>query len=97
MSGVRPDPGDAAWTALASASWRRVRWRQGLGPAGAVCAAYGLPLHRAGTYYRRPVYTDGTRWLSQQAYDEMMRRTAGRRAPRQSGGRPPAPPHTPDG
>lgn len=87
MSGIRPDPGDAVWRDLAQARWRRVRWRRGIGPDDAVCAAFGTPLHRAGTYYRRPVYTDGARWLSQQAYDEMVRRS-GARASRQSGARP---------
>ena len=83
MSAPRPQPDDAFWASLAESVWRRVRWRRGLGPPGeARCAAFGLPLHRAGTYYRRPAYTDGTRWLSQQGYDEMIRRTAGRRASR---------------
>ena len=84
MSTVRPIHDDAFWTALADARWRRVRWRAGgAGPPGdARCAAFDLPLHRAGTYYRRPAYTDGQRWLSQQAYDEMVRRTARRRASR---------------
>jgi len=52
-----------------------------------VCVAYGTPIHRAGTYYVRPAYTDGSDWLCQQAYDEMIRRTAGRRASRRSGSR----------
>ena len=84
MSPLRPGHDDAFWAALAEARWRRVRWRKGgAGPPGdARCAAFDLPLHRAGTYYRRPAYTDGQRWLSQQAYDEMIRRTAGRRASR---------------
>ena len=92
----RPDPGDAVWDALSESRWRRVRWRKGLGPPDAVCAAFGTPLHRDGTYYRRPVYTDGSRWLSQQAYDEMRRRTAGERASRRSGERAQEPPHSPD-
>ena len=87
--GARPDPGDAAWADLGARAWRRVRWRAGLPgapvgaeapeapPAEARCAAFGTPLHRAGTYYRRPVYTDGAVWLSQPAFDEMQRR-AGR-------------------
>jgi hypothetical protein len=88
MSASRPQPDAAFWADLARSRWRRVRWRKGLGPPGdARCAAFDLPLHRAGTYYRRPVYTDGTRWLSQQAYDEMVRRTAGHRASRTA--RPP--------
>lgn len=57
-------------------------------PADACCVAYGLPIHRAGTYYVRPAYTDGQSWLSQQGYDEMVRRTAGRRATRRTGRRP---------
>ena len=95
MAGVRPDHDDAFWAELASRPWHRVRWRLGAAgtaaeappsealPSEGRCAAFGTPLHRAGTYYRRPVYTDGTRWLSQQGFDEMRRRT-GRRASRQS-------------
>ena len=93
----RPDPGDAVWDALSESRWRRVRWRQGLGPPDAVCAAFGTPLHRDGTYYRRPVYTDGARWLSQQAYDALVRRQGGRRATRQSGARPREHGRSPDG
>ena len=52
-------------------------------PAEAVCVAFGTPLHRAGTYYRRPVYTDGAVWLSQPAFDEVTRR-AGRPLTRQT-------------
>ena len=81
---ARPDPGDAVWADLAARAWHRARWRGGLPgapsnevPADARCAAFGTPLHRAGTYYRRPVYTDGAVWLSQPAFDEMQRR-AGR-------------------
>ncbi|HEX9951010.1 MAG TPA: hypothetical protein VGB53_04520 [Rubricoccaceae bacterium] len=79
MPDARPDPGDAVWADLAARAWHRVRWRASLPglPDDARCAAFGTPLHRAGTYYRRPVYTDGTVWLSQPAFDEMQRR-AGR-------------------
>ena len=91
MSGpsVRPVPDDALWADLAARTWRRVRWRVGVvdvpgdPQAEARCAAFGLPLHRAGTYYRRPVYTDGALWLSQPAFDEMTRR-AGRALSRQT-------------
>lgn len=82
MPGVRPDHDDAFWRALAARPWRRVRWRETLAEApgaDARCVAFGTPLHRAGTYYRRPVYTDGAAWLSQQGFDEMTRRTG--RAP----------------
>ena len=106
MATARPDPGDAVWDDLASRTWRRVRWRKtaapeasgasamsvsGGPPEGAVCAAYGSPIHRTGTYYVRPAYTDGEVWLSQQAYDALIRRTHGRRASRRSGERPEAP------
>ena len=91
MPSVRPERDDAFWAALAARDWRRVRWRRerspGAPPEGARCLAYGRPIHRAGTYYVRPAYTDGADWLSQQAYDEMVRRT-GRRASRRSGERP---------
>ena len=96
MPAARPGPDDAVWDNLGRARWRRVRWRKGLGADDAVCAAYGTPLHRDGTYYRRPVYTDGARWLSQQAYDELIRRE-GARATRQSGARPRAHGRSPDG
>ena len=74
---VRPEHDAAFGADLAARPWRRVRWRVGVAdvPAEARCAAFGLPLHRAGTYYRRPVYTDGAVWLSQRAFDEMTRRT----------------------
>ena len=82
MASVRPTLSDAAWADLASRRWRRTRWRTGMG-ADAACAAYGTPIHRAGTYYRRPAYTDGALWLSQQAYDD-LRRWMDRNATRQS-------------
>ncbi|OZC03116.1 hypothetical protein [Rubricoccus marinus] len=102
MSTVRPDPGDEVWDDLAQRRWRRIRWRQttdptpeaasrrqrGAPPEDAVCAAYGSPIHRTGTYYVRPAYTDGEIWLSQQGYDALIRRTRGRRASRRSGERP---------
>ena len=91
----RPDPGEAVWADLARSRWRRVRWRRSRTPEAppelAVCAAYGTPIHRAGTYYVRPAYTDGHRWLSQQGYDALIRRTQSRRASRRSGERPPGP------
>ncbi len=87
MPSVRPAHDDAFWAALAAREWRRVRWRRHRSPDGAACLAYGTPIHRRGTYYVRPAYTDGVDWLSQQAYDEMIRRTGGRRASRRSGTR----------
>ena len=91
MASVRPDHDDAFWEALAERDWRRVRWRRSRSPdappEGAVCVAYGTPIHRRGTYYVRPAYTDGTDWLSQQAYDAMVRHTEGRRASRRGGTR----------
>ena len=93
MASVRPVHDDAFWEALAARPWRRVRWRRSTGDAplaDARCVAFGLPIHRAGTYYVRPAYTDGAAWLSQQGYDEMVRRTQGERAARRSGRRPPA-------
>lgn len=100
MPGVRPDHDDAFWEALAARSWRRVRWRTARSttapPEGARCIAFDLPIHRTGTYYVRPAYTDGTDWLSQQGYDALVRRTTGTRASRRHGGRPAGPEHTPD-
>lgn len=83
MTAVRPDHDDAYWVALAERPWRRVKWRRQDGePPATTCVAYGTPIHRAGTYYLRPAYTDGEVWLCQQAYDEMIRRTQGGRASR---------------
>ena len=93
MPSVRPERDDAFWHGLAGREWRRVRWRRarspGAPPEGARCAAYGTPIHRAGTYYVRPAYTDGAGWLSQQAYEEMVRRTGGGRASRRTRPAPP--------
>lgn len=88
MPSARPPHDDAFWERLAQRPWRRVRWRARKGAPEAVCLAYGTPLHRAGTYYLRPVYTDGAAWLSQQAYDEMIRQTEHRRASRARHDRP---------
>ena len=92
MPSVRPEHDESFWAGLAEADWRRVRWRRARSPdappEGAVCAAFGTPIHRAGTYYVRPAYTDGVRWLSQQAYDRMVRVARGHRASRRSGRRP---------
>ncbi|MEL6617019.1 MAG: hypothetical protein AAFQ43_14855 [Bacteroidota bacterium] len=91
----RREPDEATWADLASRRWRRVRWRRQrtpeAPPEGAVCAAFETPIHRTGTYYVRPAYTDGTLWLSQQGYDALIRRTHGQRASRRSGERPPGP------
>ena len=93
MASVRPERDDAFWQALAERPWRRVRWRRARSPEappeGARCVAFGTPIHRAGTYYVRPAYADAGDWLSQQAYDEMVRRVRQRRASRRSGERPP--------
>lgn len=70
MASVRPQVDDAVWADLAARRWRRTRWRKDLSPE-ATCAAYGTPIHRAGTYYRRPAYTDGALWLSQQGHDAL--------------------------
>ena len=91
----RREPDDTTWADLASRTWRRFRWRRNrtpeAPPEGAVCAAYGTPIHRTGTYYVRPAYTDGELWLSQQGYDALIRRTHDRRASRRSGERPEGP------
>lgn len=98
---MRPEHDDAFWDALAARPWRRVRWRRDstsdAPPQDARCIAFGLPIHRTGTYYVRPAYSDGSDWLSQQGYDAMVRQTQQRRASRRHGGRPEGPPHTPDG
>ncbi|MEM6328540.1 MAG: hypothetical protein AAF791_15600 [Bacteroidota bacterium] len=88
MPSVRPDPPEEVWDDLARRRWRRVRWRKGDAAEMATCALFGTPIHRRGTYYVRPAYTDGERWLSQQGYDALMRRTQNRRASRRSGERP---------
>jgi hypothetical protein len=71
------------WEDLARRRWRRVKWRRSTGePPTEVCAVFGTPIHRKGTYYLRPAYTDGEVWLSQRGYDEMVRRTGGARPSR---------------
>lgn len=80
---MRLDRDDAFWEALAERSWRRVKWRRSDGESPTErCVAYDRPIHRKGTYYLRPAYTDGEVWLCQQAYEEMIRRTEGRRPSR---------------
>lgn len=80
---MKLDRDDAFWQKLAARSWRRVKWRRsGTEPVLQRCAAYDRPIHRTGTYYVRPAYTDGELWLCQQAYYEMVRRTEGRRPSR---------------
>lgn len=80
---MKLDRDDAFWQNLAARSWRRVKWRRADAEAElAHCVAYDRPIHRAGTYYVRPAYTDGEVWLCQQAYEEMVRRTEGRRPSR---------------
>jgi hypothetical protein len=75
---MNPDHPDAFWQELARRHWRRVKWRRSSGePSSERCLAYGTPIHRAGTYYLRPAYTDGSEWLCQHAYEEMVRRTGG--------------------
>jgi hypothetical protein len=80
------DPSDRPqeyWDGLAGRRWRRVKWRRSTGaPPAETCAAFGTPIHRTGTYYLRPAYTDGEIWLSQRGYEEMVRRTGGGRPSR---------------
>jgi hypothetical protein len=82
-----PPHDDAFWADLADAAWRRVRMRA----AGARCEVFGTPIHREGTYYVRPAYTDGRRWLSQRGYEALRRRTHGDAAPARNYGRRPPP------
>lgn len=83
MSSVRPEHDAAFWEELAGRSWKRIRWhRTDRSVETETCFAYATPLHRKGTYYLRPGYTDGEIWLCQQAYDEMIERVEGRRASR---------------
>ena len=80
---MKLDRDDAFWEALAARPWRRVKWRRADAEVElARCVAYDRPIHRRGTYYVRPAYTDGEVWLCQQAYEEMMYRTAGNRPSR---------------
>ncbi|HCR48121.1 MAG TPA: hypothetical protein PLL64_05865 [Rhodothermales bacterium] len=65
---IEPD-----WEALAQTDWQRKKWRQNETIYG-VCCVYGTPIHREGTYYLRPAYTDGKRWMSARAYREMCLR-----------------------
>ncbi|MDX1530049.1 MAG: hypothetical protein R3362_00850 [Rhodothermales bacterium] len=89
---MRVERDQAFWEALAARRWRRVKWRRSDAapaelPDGERCAAFDTPIHRRGTYYLRPAYTDGEVWLCQRAYEEMLRRT-GRPPSRQYSRRP---------
>lgn len=88
MPSVRPEHDDAFWDDLAARTWRRVRWRRSRSPEappeGARCVAFDTPIHRVGTYYVRPAYTDGNVWLSQQGYDAMVQHARHRRASRKT-------------
>lgn len=80
---MKLDRDDAFWEALAERTWHRAKWHRSDGtPSTERCAAYDTPLHRRGTYYLRPAYTDGEVWLCERAYAEMVRRTEGRRPSR---------------
>ena len=83
-----PDHDDAFWADLAVRRWRRRKWRGDPAGVGATCAVFGTPIHRAGTYYLRPAYTDGTRWLSQRGYEALQRRLGQDDPSRRYGRRP---------
>jgi hypothetical protein len=92
MAGAGPEPGlpphdEAFWIELSEATWRRVR----LHSADARCAVFGTEIHRQGSYYVRPAYTDGVRWLSQRGYEALQHRIAGPGAPARRYGRRPPP------
>ena len=96
MPGAEP-PGlpahdDAFWADLGARRWRRAKWRGDTDAPDAVCAVFGTPIHRAGTYYLRPAYTDGERWLSQRGYEALQARHGRTRPPRRYGRRPPPSP-----
>ncbi len=82
---MRLERDDAFWASLAGRTWHRVKWHRTDGARSTErCAAYDTPLHRRGTYYLRPAYTDGEVWLCQRAYEELVRRTGGRPSRRYS-------------
>ena len=83
MSSPLPEYDDTFWEELARRPWKRKRWHRTDGSVESeTCFVYGTPIHRKGTYYLRPAYTDGDVWICQQAYDEMIARTTGERASR---------------
>lgn len=83
MPSPLPEHDDAFWESLAQRNWTRTRWKKSDDSQDMEkCYVYGTPIHRKGTYYRRPAYTDGDVWICQQAYDEMILRTTGERASR---------------
>jgi len=86
-----PAHDDAFWADLAAQPWRRAKWRGDADALDAVCVVFGTPLHRTGTYYLRPVYTDGTRWLSQRGYEALQKRQGNEAPSRRYGRRPPPP------
>lgn len=64
---------DEVWASLYESKWRRRKWRQEQSDEIATCCIYGTPIHREGTYYLRPAYTDGIRWLSAQAFRDWQK------------------------
>lgn len=70
----RGEQGEELWARFARSVWRRKKWRQ-TGEAPGRCALCALPFHRAGTYYLRPVYTDGTHWICRACHHALVLRT----------------------
>ncbi|MBL7980016.1 MAG: hypothetical protein JNN12_16885 [Bacteroidetes Order II. Incertae sedis bacterium] len=68
-----PEAIEPDWETLAQANWHRKKWRRSEASCS-ICCVYGTPIHYEGTYYLRPAYTDGQRWMSARAYREMCYR-----------------------
>lgn len=55
-------------------TFRRTKWRRNEGEKNlARCMVCGLPIHRTGTYYVRPAYTDGIRWICSRDFRRLRR------------------------
>lgn len=71
--GEPSSPGAARWADLRAVRWRRKKWRPGSETSeDRRCVACGLVLHPAGSYYLRPAYWDGDRWMCVRCHHEMM-------------------------
>jgi hypothetical protein len=59
------------WIALSKRNWKRKRGRN-VNDEIQLCCVFGTPIHRLGTYYVRPAYTDGELWMCKKAYQKML-------------------------
>lgn len=58
------------WAEIAEKTWIRRRWRS-INTEQDHCFVCEAPFNRPDTYYVRPAYTDGSRWMCASCFDEM--------------------------